>query len=240
MVDMARPAASPAPMSSSKRQLSFEQDGVEHHPAAAAPVLQEIIAALAPIADDRAGIRLFGNAELAGPLSAGGPVGAIAARHLGAGARPVRALLFDKSAKSNWSLGWHQDRTIAVHERHHVRGFGPWTVKNGRPHVVPPTDLLSAMLTLRVHLDPVGRRNAPLRVAPGSHRLGRIPERRIESVVKRCGEFLCLAEAGDTWAYSTLILHASAAAQEPRARRVLHVDFAAHDLPDPLRWLGIG
>lgn len=31
---------------------------------------------------------------------------------LGPEARPVRALLFDKSDSANWSLGWHQDRTI--------------------------------------------------------------------------------------------------------------------------------
>jgi ectoine hydroxylase-related dioxygenase (phytanoyl-CoA dioxygenase family) len=106
-------------------------------------------------------------------------------------------------------------------------------------HVAPPADLLSRMVTLRVHLDAVPAENAPLIVAPGSHLHGRVPEGEINAVVERCGTMACLAEAGDVWLYSTLILHASGAATVPARRRVLQIDYAAELLPGGLSWLGV-
>ena len=151
----------------------------------------------------------------------------------------VRAILFDKTSSTNWGLPWHQDRTIVVTRRVEVEGFGPWTVKSGLLHVAPPFDLLAGMVTLRVHLDPVPETNAPLLIAPGSHRLGQIPEGELKSVVQQCGTATCLADAGDVWLYSTPILHCSEAARDPAHRRVLQVDFAAGELPGGLTWLGI-
>ena len=150
--------------------------------------------------------------------------------------RPVRALLFDKTDGANWALAWHQDRTIEVAERCEVEGFGPWTVKRERVHVAPPVALLERMVTVRFHLDPVDVDNAPLLVAPGSHRRGLIPEAAIESVVEECGEAICLAEAGSVWLYRTLILHGSARSRPGRHRRVLQIDLSADDLPGGLRW----
>ena len=141
--------------------------------------------------------------------------------------------------RTNWGLPWHQDRTIVVTRRVEVAGFGPWTVKSGLLHVAPPFDLLAGMVTLRVHLDPVPETNAPLLIAPGSHRLGQLPEGEVKSVVRRCGSVTCLADAGDVWLYSTPILHCSEAARDPAHRRVLQVDFAAGDLPGGLTWLGV-
>lgn len=94
-------------------------------------------------------------------------------------------------------------------------------MKAGLQHVAPPFELLAEMVTLRIHLDPVDAGNAPLLIAPGSHRLGRVPESEIKGAVARCGTFTCLAEAGDVWLYATPILHASDAATNPRRRRVL-------------------
>lgn len=107
------------------------------------------------------------------------------------------------------------------------------------PHVAPPIDLLERMLTIRIHLDDVSTDNAPLLIAPGSHRLGRIAEDEIASVVQRCGVRECLAAAGDVWLYATPILHASDASRKPGRRRVLQVDYAAEELPGGLEWLGI-
>lgn len=205
----------------SEAALRTVRDGISHLPS------------------DRAGIRLYDAHGLREMLGTAGAIGCIAASLLGDRARPVRAILFDKSAAMNWALGWHQDRTVAVAERIEVEGFGPWTVKDGIPHVAPPLDVLADMVTLRVHLDPVPATNAPLMIAPGSHRLGRIAEAEIEAVVARCGIFTCLAEPGDIWAYATPILHASDAAAEPRNRRVLQVDYAARGLPGGLRWHGV-
>lgn len=188
---------------------------------------------------DRAGLRLHGQPALADMLGASGVAGRIAAEMLGHEARPVRAILFDKTAQTNWALGWHQDRTICVTTRHEVAGFGPWSVKQGLIHVEPPFALIERMATLRIHLDDVDADNAPLLVAPGSHRCGRVPEGEIDAVVQRCGVMTCLAQGGDIWAYATPILHASRAAQRPGHRRVLQVDFSAETLPAGLQWHGI-
>jgi hypothetical protein len=187
----------------------------------------------------RAGIRIHGNARLRDYLMPSGPIGACAASVCGADARPVRAVLFDKTFATNWALGWHQDATIAVRGRVDVEGFGCWTIKHGLLHVAPPAELLARMVTLRVHLDPVTAENAPLLIAPGSHRFGRIAEPDVPRIVQQCGTLACLADATDVWIYATPIVHASAASRLPARRRVLQVDYAAEDLPDGLSWLGI-
>lgn len=220
--------------------MTFARDGAQRfHSAVSMAVLDDILRALAGQPADRAGIRLHGIAALQPLLAADGPVGGIAASVLGPACRPVRAILFDKTPEQNWALGWHQDRTIVVTERIEVEGFGPWTVKSGLTHVAPPFAVLAGMVTLRLHLDAVPMRNAPLLVAPGSHRLGRIPVTEVPDVVRRCGSVACIAEACDAWLYATPILHASEAAAEAGRRRVLQVDFSADELPGGLRWLGI-
>lgn len=184
-------------------------------------------------------MRIEEGRQLQSFLNRAEPIGAIAAFALGDQARPVRAILFDKTAERNWALGWHQDRTIVVKERVNTDGYGPWTVKSGLIQVEPPFEILERMVTLRVHLDPVDETNAPLRIVPGSHRLGRLPEAEIERVVATFGERLCLAERGDVWLYATSIIHASLAANPPRRRRVLQVDFSADASPGPLAWRGL-
>ncbi|WP_294195594.1 phytanoyl-CoA dioxygenase family protein [uncultured Sphingomonas sp.] len=218
--------------------LDIARDGAAHHPAAAIPLLPTLHQLAADLPQERAGLRFHRHPALAGLLAAG-PVHAIAVHHLGAQAQPVRAILFDKTPSTNWSLGWHQDRTIAVQACADVPGYGPWSIKQGIQHVEPPFAVTAAMLTLRVHLDDTPADNAPLLIAPGSHRLGRIAEDAIGATVERCGSIACLARAGDVWSYATPILHASAAARGHRRRRVLQVDYAAHALPPPLEWLGI-
>lgn len=229
---------SPIRMIDSTMPLSLERDGAEHLRAAALAARNGIEAALAGLPADRPGLRLREVTDLPDLLEAQGTIGRIAARRLGPDARPVRAILFDKNHRTNWALGWHQDRTIAVTARCDVAGFGPWTIKHGMHHVAPPFALLAGMLTLRVHLDPVPLDNAPLLIAPGSHRT-LVAESDIERTVAACGIHACLAEAGDVWAYATPILHASNAATRPKRRRVLQIDYAATALPGRLGWLGI-
>jgi hypothetical protein len=188
---------------------------------------------------ERAGTRLSGLSGLGAALGAGSPPFALAEQVLGAVARPVRAILFNKTAENNWPLGWHQDRTIAVAARHDASGFGPWTIKQGIAHVEPPFDVIAKMVTLRLQLDDVDDDNAPLRVALGSHSRGLIAVGDYDDVACSCDQLSCHAKAGDIWIYATPILHASAPAKRPRSRRVLQVDYAAHDLPAPLEWAGV-
>ncbi|WP_336965433.1 phytanoyl-CoA dioxygenase family protein [Sphingobium aquiterrae] len=220
--------------------LTLATDGAQHIPAALDnDAISKLLATLKPIDTGKPGIRITRYPALRPMLEASGIIGRHAAAHLGATTHPVRCLLFDKSAHNNWSLAWHQDRTIAVQSRIDTPGFGPWTVKDGIPHVAPPQALLDCMVTLRIHFDPVSMDNAPLLIAPSSHRQGRVPETDIPDLVTQCGTHACLAAAGDIWAYATPILHASEAASYPTRRRVLQIDYSADTLPNGLSWMGI-
>ncbi|MBN2971982.1 phytanoyl-CoA dioxygenase family protein [Roseomonas aeriglobus] len=222
-----------------RRPLTLAADGAQCYVGAALPDLTTLHAIAEAIPQDRAGVRLHGIASLRSVLRAPGNIGALVTNLLGPDARAVRAILFDKSPATNWSLGWHQDRTICVRNRADVDGFGAWTMKAGLHHVEPPFGVLAGMLTVRVHLDDVPDSNAPLLIAPGSHLLGRIPVMAVPDAVDRCGIYRCTARAGDVWVYATPILHASDAAISANHRRVLQVDFSASDLPAGLQWTGI-
>jgi len=186
-----------------------------------------------------AGVRIGDDPKLFDWIVSRSPLVEIARSLRGAQTQAVRAILFDKSEGANWALGWHQDRTIAVRKRLGVPGFDNWTVKAGTAHVEPPFALLERMLTMRVHLDGVDVDNAPLLIVHGSHRLGRLVEAQIGSVVEAGTTSACVADAGDVWVYSTPILHASEASRRPRNRRVLQIDFSADLLPGGLQWAGI-
>ena len=67
------------------------------------------------------------------------------------GAFPTRATLFAKSGNQAWSLGWHQDRVIAVAEKHHIEGYTNWTLKDGIWHVEPPLGVLEKMIFVQVY-----------------------------------------------------------------------------------------
>ncbi|QAY75957.1 phytanoyl-CoA dioxygenase family protein [Sphingosinicella sp. BN140058] len=217
--------------------MKLGREGAERR-AGALPIGQ--LDALARVTRDllgsRPGARLGKATELDDFLTV---PNAIAAEYLGSAARPVRAMLFDKDPARNWSPGWHQDRTIAVRARGEAAGYSAWPLKHGIHHVVPPIALLQRMLTLRIHLDPVGEDSAPLLIAPGSHKIGLIPEGAIARTVAACGTTACLATAGDIWVYASLVLHASERNLTTRRRRVLQLFYSADELPPPLGWLGI-
>jgi hypothetical protein len=156
--------------------------------------------------------------------------------HLPAEPFPVRAIYFDKSSEDNWLVPWHQDLTIAVRERAEASGFGPWSIKDGVPHVQPPVELLQQMLTVRLHLDDADESNGALRVLPGSHRLGRLPAERIQELRTQLPETLCAVRGGDVLLMRPLLLHASGRSTKPGHRRVLHIEYAAFELPANLNW----
>lgn len=148
----------------------------------------------------------------------------------------VRGLLFDKLPEANWKVPWHQDLSIAVQSRVEAEGFGPWTIKEGVPHVQPPVAILEKMLTLRLHLDDCPQSNGALRVLPGSHRLGRLTAEQIQNLVSETQPVICEAPRGGVLLMRPLLLHASSPSQEPGHRRVIHLEYAAHPLPGGLQW----
>jgi ectoine hydroxylase-related dioxygenase (phytanoyl-CoA dioxygenase family) len=155
---------------------------------------------------------------------------------LGSDAFVVRGIFFDKTPEANWPVPWHQDLSIAVRERRDIPGWGPWSVKAGVLHVQPPVAILERMLTVRLHLDDCPVENGALRVLPGTHRLGRLGATEIERLRNEIPEMVCSVQKGDALLMGPLLLHASSPAQHPGHRRVLHLEFAADDLPHGLEW----
>jgi ectoine hydroxylase-related dioxygenase (phytanoyl-CoA dioxygenase family) len=154
---------------------------------------------------------------------------------LGDNAFAVRAIFFDKVPDANWSLCWHQDNVIAVKERLDIPGFVAWSRKAGVWQVQPPSEILADMIAVRVHLDDCGPDNGPLRVLPGSHRFGWLDD-ELDVWKNRVREVVCTVGCGGIVAMCPLTLHASAAAEAVGHRRVIHIEYAAAELPAGLEW----
>ena len=155
---------------------------------------------------------------------------------LGANAFLARSILFDKHRHANWDVTWHQDTTIAVAARRDEPGFGPWSIKDGVPHVRPPAAILSRMITLRVHLDDTSVENGALFVIPGSHRHGILSADEIARLVAGTPQVVCERGAGDAMLMRPLVLHSSKKSIFPTRRRVVHLEFATGELPSGLAW----
>ena len=155
---------------------------------------------------------------------------------LDAEAIPVKAFVFDKTPQANWKVAWHQDLTIAVKKYQPVPEFSNWSQKAGVVHVQPPIEILEKLLTLRIHLDNCDRNNGALKIIPGSHRYGKLALTDIEQWKKSSPVLTCEVQAGDVLVMRPLLLHSSSPATSPTHRRVLHLEYAAINLPDGLEW----
>lgn len=162
----------------------------------------------------------------------------VAAEALGADPVVVRATWFDKGPGCNWPVAWHQDKTVPVDERVESPGWGPWSLKDGHPHVEPPFDVLAAMVAIRILLDDCDADAGPLRVVPGTHR-AKLARPEIEAAVARGPVVDCVGAAGDAMVMRPLLVHGSRRCAAARHRRVLHIEFAAGPLPPPLRWRAV-
>lgn len=146
----------------------------------------------------------------------------------------VKSIYFDKPESSNWFVAYHQDLTISVNERHEIAGFGPWTVKQGQFGVQPPLEILTQNFTIRIHLDDTDKGNGALRVIPGSHKKGIYRPEDIDW--SKESEQTCDVPKGGIMIMRPLLLHASSRSTDERRRRVIHIEFAASELPVPLKW----
>lgn len=155
---------------------------------------------------------------------------------IGRKARVVRIIAFDKTPQTNWGVPWHQDRTIAVQEKHQLPDFGPWSRKGTLHHVEPPLWLLDNMVTLRLHIDPCPITNGPLEVLSGTAKLGPISQKDVLQLSNTLPALTCTAESGDILAMHALTIHRSPKAAKPGHRRVLHLEYCGRDLPEPLEW----
>jgi len=158
------------------------------------------------------------------------------AQHLLPNCRPVRALVFNKSTKSNWAVGWHQDRVIAVREKHKAEGFTNWTQKSGIWHCEPPIEILENMMFARVHLDESTVENGCLEVVQNSHKYGRVSKAEIPALVEKSKTENCVAKAGDVLFAKALISHRSKPSTSAGSRSAIRVDFSNYSLKKPLYW----
>ena len=156
---------------------------------------------------------------------------------IGGNAFPVRAIFFDKTNGANWGVPWHQDLAIAVAKQIETEGFGPWSVKEGTVHVQPPPEILANLVTVRLHLDDCAADNGALRILSGSHAHGVLSDEAISHWIKTWPPATCAVRKGDALVMRPLLLHASSPAKNPSHRRVLHVEYAATELPNGLTWV---
>lgn len=207
--------------------------------------VEQLIAALAAVADDTGEQRRGGMYALrhlleivpaARAIACAPAVRALVEPLLGANCFVARSLLLDKTEAANWKVAWHQDLSVAVRARTEAAGFGAWSEKAGVWHVQPPIAVLARMLTVRLYLDDCGATNGPLRVLPGSQRAGRLDALGIRQWRERVAPVACHVPRGGALVMRPLLLHASSVAQTPGHRRVIQLEFAAHELPAGLAW----
>jgi ectoine hydroxylase-related dioxygenase (phytanoyl-CoA dioxygenase family) len=216
---------------------SLVRDGFAIVDGAVEPELIAELRAGLPAAGSRAGVRnLLASHGVVRQAARSSSVGAAVEAVLGPRCFAVRAILFDKTPEANWKVAWHQDLTIAVRHRRCAVGFTAWSEKQGVVHVQPPVPVLERMLAVRVHLDDCRAENGPLRVLPGSHREGRLDAAAIHRWKARGSEVQCVAGQGGLVLMRPLLLHASSEARVVGQRRVLHLEFAADQLPGNLEW----
>ena len=148
----------------------------------------------------------------------------------------VKATLFDRTAETNWRTQWHQDRTVAVKERLSVEGFGLWSTEAGVLHADAPPAVLAQMIAIRIYLDECGAENGPMRVIPGSHRSGKLPDDAMARTVAHGQIVEVCAPQGALVVMRPLLVRASSTARAPQHQRVLHIEFAPAEAISPLEW----
>lgn len=181
------------------------------------------------------GSRLTWTAEL---LEAAGPsseLNAIAQTIL-KDSKPVRIVSFNKTSEVNWSLPWHQDRVIAVKNKHENLGFTKWSRKSEKWHCEPPAEILERMIFARIHLDHSNETNGCLEISAGSHKLGKLRSKDIGDMIVNLPIETCVAERGDVLFVKALTVHRSATSRSSSSRNAIRIDFSNSDLPPPLEW----
>ena len=149
----------------------------------------------------------------------------LAAQFVGRGAVPFRATLFDKSADANWLVAWHQDTALPLRQRVDDTEWGPWSTKGGALYAHAPAWALERVIALRVHLDDSTATNGPLRVLPGTHRLGVLRDDEIQRLSQELTAVDCITSAGGVIAMRPLTVHSSSKSSDDRPRRVLHIEY---------------
>lgn len=148
----------------------------------------------------------------------------------------AQCTLFRKDPDRNWGVAYHQDLSIPVKQRVEHAACAGWSEKEGVLYVQPPIEVLTRLVAVRVQLDEGLSEAGPLRVLPGTHRLGRISDEQVGALHARAVEVECTVPQGGALALSPLLLHASSKIRGASVRRVLHFLFGPRELPYGLQW----
>ena len=148
----------------------------------------------------------------------------------------VQCTYFEKSVNKNWLVPIHQDLSIPVGMKVNSSTLTGWSLKEDVLFVQPPDSLLAELIAVRLHLDDCGSRDGPLKVIPGSHKVGRISPELALKIRTTNGELSCESKKGDALVMRPLLLHASSKSVGESRRRVLHFLFGPNKLPYGLCW----
>ena len=152
----------------------------------------------------------------------------------GSGYFIVKGLYFDKPARSNWFVAYHQDLSVSVINKTDSLNYKGWTVKDNQFGVQPPTEILENIYTIRIHLDDCNSENGALHVIPGSHKKGIYTLSSDDQ--RRKTEVTCEVPKGGIMLMRPLLLHASHKSTATAARRVLHLECCNKELPESIHW----
>lgn len=188
----------------------------------------------ADIGRSRAGARHLMSHPAVAALAGDDRLLMIARRALGREAVPFRATLFEKSARSNWLVVWHQDTALPLASHVDSPEWGPWSMKAGILYAHAPAWALARVVALRIHLDACRADNGPLRVVPGSHRHGVLSDEEVFRMARAQPSLDCLVSRGGVLAMRPLVIHSSPKTIAAEPRRVLHIEYA-----DSLELLGV-
>jgi ectoine hydroxylase-related dioxygenase (phytanoyl-CoA dioxygenase family) len=91
------------------------------------------------------------------------------------------------------------------------------------------------VVALRLHIDDSNADNGPLRVLPGTDRMGVLADAEIGQLAREIPPVDCIVPAGGIVVMCPLLVHASSKAESNYQRRVLHIEYAESlGMPDGL------
>ena len=169
------------------------------------------------------GQRLTNMSDMAAKLPSGFKV---ALSEFGFDPTPLRAVGFNKSIKSNWSLPWHQDRVIAIAEKTANPNFKNWSRKSGIWHCEPKPAILAQMAFAYIAFDDIDAGMGGLELAEGTHKFGTICSNNIDSYIEGTKTVCPNIQAGEVLIISAMTLHRSTPMKMSGTRRTLRIDFA--------------
>ncbi|MBD2702058.1 phytanoyl-CoA dioxygenase family protein [Spirosoma sp. BT702] len=124
---------------------------------------------------------------------------------------------------------------MSVDRQEQVAHWTNWNSRHGSWSVQPSHYYLNYLYTVRIHLDYCDEKNGALKVIPGSHRLGILPDADLQTLNKSQAT-ICAVLKGGLLIMRPLLVHASGKSTSNTNRRVIHLELTDRQLPKGLQW----